>query len=171
MNIETAVKDRKRVYEHSGMEPITDDLSTDMCTVHCAYIGLDVKSSMYGEIQGVFTIKNKPDQIFEFMFHVHEPMQKYAHLSNKMKNMYKLVEKQWREYTSIERDLMEFGYKAFWLYTPDDLLNDDEKIIRNLIRSVTKYSREKDYCKTLRKTDKKRLAYLKKIWSKTTFDE
>jgi hypothetical protein len=161
MNLEKAIKDRKLLYAELGMTEIVNDLSTDMCPVHCAYVGLNVKSNLYGKIQGVFTIKNRPSQVFEFSFHIHEPKQTYSHLSNKMDNMYELIEKSWRECTFIERGSMKFGYKAFWVHTPDSLLNDDEKIIRNLIRNVIKHSREKDYCKMLRKTDKQRLKYLK----------
>lgn len=54
-----------------------------------------------------------------------------------------------------------FGQRAFWLHTPMSALeSDDEKHLRHLMTCITKYSREQDFCRRLRKTDKKRIAYV-----------
>lgn len=37
---------------------------------------------------------------------------------------------------------------------------DDEKHLRHLMTCITKYSREQDFCRRLKKTDKKRIAYV-----------
>lgn len=40
---------------------------------------------------------------------------------------------------------------------------DDEKHLRQIMTSITQYSREQEFCRRLRKTDKKHLTYSRKL--------
>ena len=46
------------------------------------------------------------------------------------------------------------GRKAFWLYTPIKSLDGDDLDLRLLMNSLCDYSRNMNFCKQLRKTDK-----------------
>lgn len=111
-------------------------------------------------------INLKPDnRIFAFRYHIHRPNQGSSNLSNKMTDLSEIVEKTYKisgeEITITEHVTTGFGHRAFWLHTPMSALeSDDEKQLRHLMNYITRYSREQDFCRRLRKTDKKHVAYM-----------
>lgn len=163
-DIKEFIKEKNKCYEELKMTLINDinELSTDKCEVLCCAIGLNYISSQYGDILGAF--KYIDGRIFGFRFHVHKPHQKYADLSNKMvylENVVKVFDKRYNDYYFDEKTpLTVFGINAFDSSYPFNELNDESKSLRNLIKSITNYSRKNDYCGMLRKSDKNRIKYL-----------
>jgi hypothetical protein len=66
-------------------------LSTDDCKMLCLFVGDNPQSTWYGKMKGIFTYKD--GRVFGFAWHIHEPNQKYAHLSNEMREIEELVKK------------------------------------------------------------------------------
>lgn len=163
-DIENFVKERKLIYQNLKMTEIDEnnEISTDKCKVLCCAIGLNYISSQYGDMLGAF--KYIDGRIFTFRFHVHEPYQRLASLSNKMTKLEKIVKNYYKDFCFYEEALIaNFGYEAFQTYLPYESLDDENKALRDLMKSLTKYSRSKNYCKELRKSDKKRIKYLKQL--------
>ena len=157
---------RKRTYKSLKLTEIKDlnRLSTNNITVICAGIGLNIESSQYGDILGSFIYE---DEIYEFRFHVHKPYQKYAQLSNKMTNVEHILINYMRMpnideeimYTCTDSESTPFSM-AFWQGTPLSSLSGPNYDMRILMNKIIAYSRAKNYCDMLRKTDRKRTKYM-----------
>lgn len=168
MDTHAIIQTRYDVHKNMKMDSVDNDvlneLSTPFCQLLWLSVGLNPESSQYGDMLGGFLYK--PDgRIFTFRYHIHEPNQKYANLSNKMTTISEIVEQTYhlsnKSITMNEEIPTAFGHRAFWVNTPMSALeSDDEKHLRHLMTCITKYSREQDFCRRLRKTDKKRIAYV-----------
>lgn len=171
MDIHAIIQTRYDVHKNMKMDSVDNDvlneLSTPFCQLLWLSIGLNPESMQYGDMLGGFLYKPE-SRIFTFWYHIHEPNQKYANLSNKMTSISEIVEKTYqlsnKSITTNVEIPTTFGYRAFRLNTPMSALeNDDEKHLRHLMTCITKYSREQDFCRRLRKTDKKHLTYSHKL--------
>ena len=143
---------------------VLNNISTPFCQLLWLSVGLNPESSQYGNMLGGFLYKPE-GRIFTFRYHIHEPNQKYASLSNKMTSISEIVEKTYhlgdKSITTDGEIPTTFGHRAFWINTPMSALkSDDEKHLRHLMTCITKYSREQDFCRRLRKTDKKHINYV-----------
>lgn len=146
---------------------VLDSISTPFCQLLWLSIGLNPESMQYGDMLGGFLYKPE-GRIFTFRYHIHKPKQKYANLSNRMTSISEIVEKTYqlsnKSITTNVEIPTTFGYRAFQLNTPMSALeNDDEKHLRQIMTSITQYSREQEFCRRLRKTDKKHLTYSHKL--------
>ena len=159
--IKDFVEQKKDIMRQMLMEEIMDDLSTDKVKVLYAFIALNPKSSQYGDMLGAFAYK---DIVCVFRFHVHRPKQKHPSLSNHMVNCSTVEAKTVRGITFYEDYQTECpGIKAFWKNTPDSCLDDDSLAIRQFERRIIEYSRRKNFCGLLRKTDKQRLEHERRL--------
>lgn len=163
-DINKFIQSQNRIYiEHNNM--IKMDINyNDLCfngldsklETFIAYIGIHPESIFYGKIIGFFLYD---DEIYKFIFHIHKPNQKKAHLSNCMTNLdwMKLNQNEFGTYYSIE-DTSFATDGAFWNYTPlDSLTNEEDIALRKLMMALKKYSMTNHLCAALRKTDKKHL--------------
>lgn len=116
------------------------------------FLGKDITSPFYGKIIGFFTADNRE---FKFYYNVHQPKSIYACLSNKMNNIEELVTTNFHGMVFKNTRPTDFAKKAFWLHTPDDMLEDDTDsfALRKVMRNITTYSRKHDLCRQFRKTD------------------
>lgn len=151
----------------SEWEPIKKDLQKDLKytnidpasitadDIHVLYfmIGLDPESVGYGMGTGAFVYKD--GRVFCFHYTIHTTHTKGPHVSNTMDYIDEIIlDKKYG--IPLPRTVnSSFGYKAFWLYTPMKLLDDDAKCLRQLMESVKAYCRKEELCRKLRKTDKK----------------
>ena len=172
-NMETLIKqyneDNKALNMISVQDSDKETISTENCKLLWLHVALDPNSSQYGYILGGF-LYIPTDQVFAFRYHIHRPNQKYASLSNRMMTIEEMFEKtesiNGDEYIFFERHQVGFGQRAFWINTPDDILKtNEEKDLRKLIRNITAYSRKMDFCKKLRKIDKKHVEWLQSIYN------
>ena len=157
-DIRCFVEDKKQACRSMLMEEIIDDLSTDTCKVLCAFVGLNPKSSQYGYILGAFRYV-VDDTVHAFRFYVHIPEQKFAVLSNRMTDCCQIVPRTFYDVTSYDtHEELCLGLEAFDRSRPDKDLNESALALRLLMKNIRDYSRSKDLCKVLRKTDR---SYLK----------
>lgn len=158
-DIQHFVEGKKRVCLSMLMEEITEDISTDTCKVLYAFAGLNPKSSQYGYILGAFRYVID-DSIHVFRFHIHRPKQEFAVLSNHMTDCRQIIKRTSYGVTLYE-DHTELclGPEAFYLNWPDKYLDENNLALRNLMKSIRDYSRNKNLCKVLRKTDRAYLNY------------
>lgn len=151
IQINTFVNMKKNDLKHLLMEEIPDDLSTNECQVLYTFIGLNPKSTQYGDIIGAFQYKG---DVYTFRFHVHSPKQGSASLSNRMTNYAKVGIRTFRDMEFLEEKREDSRFsQAFWVNTPDKYLDADNLAMRLLMKNICDYSRSKDFCKQLRKTD------------------
>lgn len=162
--IETAIKIHNKTAESLHMTPINfTEISTKQCKMLWLNAGFEPKCSQYGSMIGGF-LYVPTDKIYSFRFHIHKPNQKFASLSNRMISIEEIceeiIELSDGPFIDIKCKPTIFGYKAFWLHTPTDTLeNQEDRDLRQLMQSITVYSRKMQFCQKLRKTDKKRLKY------------
>lgn len=133
-------------------------LSTDDCKMLRLYIAMDYASYMFGHMYGFFSYEN---QIYEFTWHIHEPKQKYAHLSNQMTNIEQIVLKHDLKYDFdyITKLSPKSGHMAFHLYTPDSSLTGFDLSLRKLMKSIKAWSVREQLCKQIRRFDNKHLKW------------
>lgn len=168
MDINTIIQRNYESCKDMKMDPVDNTelvrMSTPFCQLLWLSIGLNPESVQYGDMLGGFLYKPN-NRIFAFRYHIHRPNQGSSNLSNKMTDLSEIVEKTYKisgeEITITEHVTTGFGHRAFWLHTPMSALeSDDEKQLRHLMNYITRYSREQDFCRRLRKTDKKHVAYM-----------
>lgn len=171
MDIHAIIQTRYESHRHMMMDSVDSDvlseLSTPFCQLLWLSIGLNPESMQYGDMLGGFLYKPE-GRIFTFRYHIHKPKQKYANLSNRMTDLAEIVKKTYnfhgKDITLQEEMPTTFGQRAFWLHTPMSALeSDDEKHLRQIMTSITQYSREQEFCRRLQKTDKKHLIYLRQL--------
>ena len=112
------------------------DLSTDKCKMLYLILCDNPNSYSFGKMYGYFEYEN---QIYKFTWHIHEPNQKIASLSNRM---------------------TETGHKAFWLYTPDSMLDGFDYDLRQLMHNLKTYAVKEQLCKHIRKSDAKHIKFM-----------
>lgn len=137
-------------------------LSTDDCKMLRLYIAENPESSMFGQMYGIFEYQN---EIYEFQWHIHEPNQKVAFLSNRMTNFDKMLvtyDKK-HNFRYVVNHPSETGHRAFWMNTPDDTLDGFDLHLRKLMHSIKAYAVSEQLCKRIRKYDRKHLKWLKEI--------
>lgn len=142
-----------------------EHLSTESCKMLRLYIGRNPEKTHYGKMKGVFAYKD--GRIFEFTWHIHEPKQKFAHLSNQMTEIQEIIKvhNEKYDYDYIDHRHVNFGTKAFWLYTSTNTLSDDDYDLRILMQTIKKWAVKEQLCKSFYKTDKQRIAYINKHYS------
>lgn len=64
------------------------ELSTDDCKMLRLYIVNNPESYMFGAMYGIFEYEG---DIYQFTWHIHEPKQRLASLSNRMTNIKQLI--------------------------------------------------------------------------------
>ena len=162
--IKSAIKLYNKTAEALYMTPVDfSEISTDNCRMLWLNAGFKPKCSQYGNMLGGF-LYVPTGKIYNFRFHIHEPGQKIASLSNRMTSIEEICEEiidlPSGPFADIKCRPTTFGHKAFWLYTPIDTLgNQEDRDLRQLMQSITAYSRKMQFCQKLRKTDKKYLKY------------
>ena len=136
-------------------------LSTNDCEMLRLYIAEKPESYMFGKMYGVFKYKN---ELYKFLWHIHEPNQKMASLSNRMTNFDKMIVQydEKHDFRYVVCRPSDTGHKAFWLYTPDDMLDGFDLHLRQLMHNLKTYAVSEQLCKRIRKFDKKHLDWLKK---------
>lgn len=160
--IKSAIKLYNKTAEALYMTPVDfSEISTNNCRMLWLNAGFKPKCSQYGDMLGRF-LYIPTGKIYSFRFHIHEPGQKIASLSNRMTSIEEICEEiidlPSGPFVDIKRRPTTFGHKAFWLYTPIDTLeNQEDRDLRQLMQSITAYSRKMQFCQKLRKTDKKYL--------------
>lgn len=132
---------------------------TDDCKMLQLYIGDNPKSYCFGKMYGCFEYNN---DLYSFSWHIHEPNQKLASLSNRMTNFSKLVVKT-RSFNYVAEEMADSGHKAFWLYTPDSYLNGFDLSLRLFMKKIKEYAASEQLCKKIRKLDQKHLAWKREI--------
>lgn len=138
MDINAIIQRNYESCKDMKMDPVDNTelvrMSTPFCQLLWLSIGLNPESVQYGDMLGGFLYK--PDnRIFAFRYHIHRPNQGSSNLSNKMTDLSEIVEKTYK-------------------------ISGEEKQLRHLMNYITRYSREQDFCRRLRKTDKKHVAYM-----------
>lgn len=162
--IKTAIKIHNEAAERLHMTLIDfTEISTEYCKLLWLNAGFDPKCSQYGSMLGGF-LYVPTNKIYSFRFHIHEPNQKIASLSNRMTSIEEIKENiidlPDGPFIDIKCRPTTFGHKAFWLHTPIDTLeNQEDRDLRQLMQSITAYSRKWQFCQKLRKTDKQRLKF------------
>lgn len=170
--MKTPIKEIIKQYNDSNtkmkMDNITQNdlsiISTSNCKLLWCHIGINIYSSQYGQILGGF-LYIPTNSIYKFRYNVHKPNQKCSCLSNKMTNITEIIEKTCcinnTNITLLEEQDTNFAKQAFWLHTPYNTLNKEEKDLKDLINNITIYSRSKNLCALFRKLDKKYLSLKK----------
>ena len=102
------------------------------------------------------------NDLYSFSWHIHEPNQKLASLSNRMTNFSKLVVKT-RSFDYVAEEMADSGHKAFWLYTPDSYLNGFDLSLRLFMKKIKEYAVSEQLCKKIRKLDQKHLAWKREL--------
>lgn len=162
--VETAIKIHNKAAESLHMTPIDfTKISTEHCKLLWLNAGFEPKCSQYGSMLGGF-LYVPTGKIYSFRFHIHEPNQKIASLSNRMTSIEEIckeiIDLPSGPFADIKCRPTTFGYKAFWLHTSIDTLeNQEDRDLRQLMQSIAVYSRKWQFCQKLRKTDKQRLKY------------
>lgn len=135
-------------------------LSTDDCEMLRLYIAENPESYMFGQMYGVFKYQN---EIYKFEWHIHEPNQKVAFLSNRMTNFDKMLVKYDKQHNFryVVHHPSETGHRAFWINTPDDTLDGFDLHLRQLMHSIKAYAVSEQLCKHIRKYDRKHLKWCK----------
>lgn len=170
--MKTPIKDIIKHYNDSNtkmkMDSVTQNdlsiISTSNCKLLWLHIGINIYSSQYGQILGGF-LYIPTNSIYKFRYNVHKPNQKYSCLSNKMISISQITEKTYyannANITLLEEQDTNFAKQAFWLHTPYNTLNKEEKDLKDLMINITTYSRSKNLCALFRKLDKKYLSIKK----------
>lgn len=146
-------------------------LSTDNCKMLCLFIGDNPESTTYGKMKGIFEYQD--GRIFLFSWHIHEPNQKYASLSNHMTNIEQLVVKydEKHDFTFVDHeDLTLFGNEAFMLYTPTHTLSGEDYGLRMLMKSIKAWAVKEQLCKKLRSTDKAHIKWSDSYYKRKSED-
>lgn len=112
---------------------------------------LDPESVMYGTATGVFVYKG--ERAFQFHYNIHTPHCKGPRVSNTMSCIYEIKVTDKFGIICAECVDTDFSNEAFWYYTPDDSLGEEDRAVRKLMKSVQAYCRGQKYCERLRKTD------------------
>ena len=135
---------------------------TDDCKMLQLYIGDNPESYSFGKMYGCFEYNN---DLYSFSWHIHEPNQKFASLSNRMTNFSKLVVKT-RNFNYVAEEMADSGHKAFWLYTPDSYLDGFDLSLRLFMKKIKEYAVSEQLCKKIRKLDQKHLIWrLNQRWN------
>lgn len=143
-------KDIREQYKYTDVDS-GNFTATDIRVLYFM-VCLEPKSTCYGRGLGAFVYKD--DSVYRFHYNIHTTYSKGPHLSNKMTSISRIIMRERHGIAATERLETSFGRKAFWMHTPDDCLNPEEKALRELMKSLAVYCRKEDLCKKLRKTDK-----------------
>ena len=138
------------IHKYIDVNPV--NFEVDNIDILYFMICLDPESTFYGTGNGVFVYNN--EQVYLFRYNIHTPHSKGPHISNTMTSVDQLILKDRHDITMLETKETEFGFKAFWDHTPMECLNQEEKSLRQLMRSIQSYCRKENLCAKLRKTDK-----------------
>ncbi len=122
---------------------------------------LKPESICYGKAVGFFIYKDY--HVFRFHYNIHTPEFNGPRVSNMMEDVEEIIldEKMRDKYDILacEFEKTGFGSEAFWAHTPISTLKEDEKALRALMMALQAYCRKQEYCKLLRKLDKKHLKW------------
>lgn len=157
MTKDKILENRKLLLENDMlMTPIHDTtpMETDKIKLQFAFIGKNIESPFYGRIIGGFEYENK---LYQFDFHIHHPKQKHPELSNKMTNISEIVVNKYFGYEIVEYKDTTFGQRAFWSFVPLKELkteHPDAYELRLLMKVITQYSHDNNFCKYFRKLDR-----------------
>lgn len=144
-------------YDYDSFVPQPcSELSTDDCKMLRLYIADNPESYMFGKMYGIFEYEG---DIYQFTWHIHEPKQRLASLSNRMTNIEQLIVKRKNDIEFISTTMTKAGCKAFWLYTPDNYLNGFDLSLRKLMKSIKNYAVSEQLCKQIKKNDHKHLEW------------
>lgn len=150
MNIETLIKEKTYEYRDSQMTMIQDKIETNDCKILCAGICFDASCPLFGNMYGCFKVNNMPDQVFEFIYHIWRPDQDDDY-TNEMTHIYELIEKNKFGVTYYDRVHTPFGNNAFSDYPSYKTFNNDDKIMKNLMDTITAWSKANDLCGVMKK--------------------
>ena len=148
---------------YSGLHRVDcSQLSTDNCKMLRLYIAENPESYIFGKMYGIFEYQN---ELYKFKWHIHEPNQKFSSLSNHMTNFEKMISKydKKHDFRYVMCQPSYDGHKAFWLHTPDDILDGFDLHLRKLMRNLKTYAVSEQLCKKIRKFDKKHLKWRNEI--------
>ena len=132
-------------------------LSTDKCKMLWLILCDNPNSYSFGKMYGYFEYEN---QIYKFTWHIHKPNQRIASLSNRMTSFGRMSMADDYGIRHIAKKPSETGHKAFWLYTPDSMLNGFDYDLRQLMHSIKVYAVKEQLCKHIRKFDKQYLRFM-----------
>ena len=133
------------------------DLSTDKCKMLYLILCDNPNSYSFGKMYGYFEYEN---QIYKFTWHIHEPNQKIASLSNRMTSFERMSMSDDYGIRHIAKEQSETGHKAFWLYTPDSMLDGFDYDLRQLMHNLKTYAVKEQLCKHIRKSDAKHVKFM-----------
>lgn len=149
-----------KCYDHSLYGSLCrkpcSNLSTEDCKMLRLYIANDPESYMFGKMYGIFKYEG---DIYKFTWHIHEPKQKFASLSNRMTNIEQLIVKQKDESEFVSTAMTKTGYMAFWINTPDNYLDGFDLSLRKLMKNIKAYAVSEQLCKQIKKFDHKHLKW------------
>ena len=137
-----------------------DQFSTDRVSCLAALAQLVPGMQLYGHM---YLYIEYGKDIYVITWLIHQPMQKYASLSNRPRWIKQLV---WNvsnrvpdfEYWSLEDT--SFASGAFWLNTPDRYLAETDRDIKQVFRKTRSWCARNQMCAKLKKTDRKHIAIL-----------
>lgn len=134
-----------------------------------AYLGKDSTSPWFGMIKTVvqhYDMATGAYRYFLLDYHVWKPNQRPVD-ANRLSNLMEIICKDVGgvKCSDITHPDDRFGWKAFWMRTPDADIDREAKALRAIGRHLKRYSVENGLCKYFRKTYKDILShkYLKEI--------
>ena len=145
-------------------------LSTGDCKMLRLYIADNPENYAFGNMYGIFEYE---DDLYKFTWHIHEPKQKFASLSNRMTNIERLIVRHKAGYEFVSETIIDSGHKAFWINTPDDYLDGFDLSLRKLMKNIKAYAVANQFCKHIKTFDSKHLEWLENIMhsENKTFNE
>lgn len=132
------------------------ELSTDDCKMLRLYVANNPENYMFGKMYGIFEYEG---DIYQFTWHIHEPKQRFASLSNRMTNIEQFIVKRKNDVEFISTTMAKAGHKAFRLYTPDNYLDGFDLSLRKLMKSIKMYAISEQLCKQIKQFDRKHLEW------------
>lgn len=115
------------------------------------------ESYMFGKMYGIFEYEGN---IYKFTWHIHEPKQKFASLSNRMTNIEQFIVKRKDDFEFVSTTMTKTGHRAFWINTPDNYLDGFDLSLRKLMKSIKAYAVSEQLCKQIKKFDNKHLKWI-----------
>lgn len=156
--IDAEERDRIQLKNSYGFtDADTAGLSAPGITVLYFMTCLAPASVFYGKAMGAFAWRD--GRVFRFHYNIHTPRSKGPGLSNQMTEIKEVTTEEFYGETVVNHKHTDFGGRAFWIHTPMDMLNAEEKSLRAFMESLQRYCRAEELCKKLKKLDKANLAW------------
>lgn len=140
-----------REWQHYEDQPLDEIKATDIDMLYFM-VCFDPCSMSFGRGLGAFVYKD--ERVFRFTYNVHTPDCKGPHKSNTFTDIDQVILNTRHGIVTADTKVSNFGYEAFWYYTPMDSLKGEHKSVRELMLSVQAYCRKMNFCERLRRKDK-----------------